>query len=157
MNIAYHWNRNARPIWCMPIGITFTASAISLTVLTGPFDWVWTCASSSSVGVTSWVRIIAKPTVTIAHTAPNQKTTNTQVGTDPSSPPGRTFWKMNSDTFASTAPAPVNMLWSRKPWGIWTLRSLSEISARYGSIAVLLPASTSHRQITRSEEHTSEL
>ena len=50
--------------------------------------------------------------------------------------------------FASTAPAPVNMLWIRKPLGIWILRSRSEINARYGSIAVLLPASTSHRQIT---------
>ena len=63
-------------------------------------------------------------------------------------PPGRSFWKTNSDTFASTAPAPVNMLWIRKPLGICDLRSRSEIRARYGSIAVLFPASTNHRQIT---------
>ena len=84
----------------------------------------------------------------MAQTAPNQKTTNTQVGMPASEEPVRSFWKTNSDTFASTAPAPVNMLWIRKPLGIWTLRSRSEINARYGSMEVLFPASTSQRQIT---------
>ena len=78
MNIAYHWNMKARPILCMPIGITFTASAMSLTVAPIPFDCDRMCASSSSVGSISFVRDIASVIVTIALTAPNQKTTNTQ-------------------------------------------------------------------------------
>src|SRR5918998_6298946 len=148
MNIAYHWNKNARPILCMPIGITFTASAISAIVARGLLDDDRMCASSSSVGSISLVRNRARPTVMMAQTAPNQKTTNTQVGTPASEAPVRSCWKMYSDTFASTAPAPVNMLWIRKPLGIWTLRSRSEIKARYGSMDVLFPASTSQRQIT---------
>jgi hypothetical protein len=71
--------------------LTFTASAISLIVAPIPFDCVRMCAGSSSVGSTSSVRIMATPTVTMAHTAPNQKTTHTQVGTDPSPAPERTF------------------------------------------------------------------
>ena len=86
--------------------------------------------------------------VTRQQTAPSQKQTKTQVGTPAAEEPVRSFWKTNSDTFASTAPAPVNMLWIRKPCGICALRSRSEINARYGSMAVLFPASTSQRQIT---------
>src|SRR5918998_637531 len=148
MNIAYHWNRNARPILCMPMGITFTASAISAIVARGLLDDDRICASSCSLGVISLVRIMARPTVMMAQTAPNQKTTNTQVGTPASEEPVRSCWKTYSDTFASTAPAPVNMLWIRKPLGICDLRSRSEISARYGSMEVLFPASTSQRQTT---------
>src|ERR687893_1346739 len=148
MNIAYHWNKKARPILCMPIGITFTASAISAIVARGLLDDDRMCACSSSVGVISLVLIMARPTVMMAQTAPNQKTTNTQVGTPASEEPVRSCWKMYSDTFASTAPAPVNMLWIRKPLGICIFRSRSEINARYGSMAVLFPASTSQRQIT---------
>ena len=148
MNIAYHWNKKAMPILCMPIGITFTASAISAIVARGLLDDDRMCASSSSVGSISLVRSMARPTVMMAQTAPNQKTTNTQVGMPASEEPVRSFWKTNSDTFASTAPAPVNMLWIRKPLGICVLRSRSEINARYGSMEVLFPASTSQRQIT---------
>ena len=130
MNIAYHWNKKARPILCMPIGITFTASAISAIVARGLLDDDRMCASSSAVGSISLVRSMARPTVMMAQTAPNQKTTNTQVGMPASEEPVRSFWKTNSDTFASTAPAPVNMLWIRKPLGICVLRSRSEINAR---------------------------
>src|ERR671916_452119 len=148
MNIAYHWNKNARPILCMPIGITFTASAISAIVARGLLDDDRMCASSSSLGSISLVRIMARPTVMMGQTAPNQKTTSTHRGRPASEEPVRSCWKTYSDTFASTAPAPVNMLWIRKPLGIWTLRSRSEINARYGSMEVLFPASTSQRQTT---------
>ena len=59
-----------------------------------------------------------------------------------------TFCRMNSDRFASTAPAPVNMLWVRNPRASCDLGNRSEMNARYGSIDVLLPASSSHKQIT---------
>ena len=130
MNIAYHWNKKARPILCMPIGITFTASAISAIVARGLLDDDRMCASSSSVGSISLVRSMARPTVMMAQTAPNQKTTNTQVGMPASEEPVRSFWNTNSDTFASTAPAPVNMLWIRNPRAICDFRSRSEIKAR---------------------------
>ena len=61
-----------------------------------------------------------------------------------------TFCRTNSDTFASTAPAPVNMLWVRNPRASCDLGSRSEMNARYGSIEVLLPASSSQKQITPS-------
>jgi hypothetical protein len=61
-----------------------------------------------------------------------------------------TFCKTNSDTFASTAPAPVNMLWVRNPRASCDLGNRSEMNARYGSIEVLLPASSSQKQITPS-------
>ena len=59
-----------------------------------------------------------------------------------------TFCRRNSDRFASTAPAPVNMLWVRKPRASCALGNRSEMNARYGSIEVLLPASSSQKQIT---------
>ena len=52
--------------------------------------------------------------------------------------------------FASTAPAPVNMLCVRNPRASCDLGSRSEMNARYGSIEVLLPASSSQKQITPS-------
>ena len=61
-----------------------------------------------------------------------------------------TFCRTNSDRFASTAPAPVNMLWVRNPRASCDLGSRSEMNARYGSIEVLLPASSSQKQITPS-------
>ena len=62
----------------MPIGMTFTASAISLTVAGMPFDCERISASSASVGGISLVRVIAMPIVTKQQTAPSQKQTNTQ-------------------------------------------------------------------------------
>jgi hypothetical protein len=41
-----------------------------------------------------------------------------------------TFCRRNSERFASTAPAPVNMLWVRKPRASWDLGSRSEMNAR---------------------------
>src|SRR3954451_11175538 len=57
---------------------------------------------------------------------------------------------MHNDRFASTAPAPVNMLWVRNPRASCDLGTRSEMNARYGSIEVLLPASSSQKQITAS-------
>src|SRR5215210_429460 len=121
---------------------------MSRTVAASPFDCDRRCSSSSSVGGTSFVRVIAIPIVTRQQTAPSQKTTKTQYGTLESVAPVMTFCITNSDTLARTAPAPVNRLWVRKPRGICIRRSRSEIKARYGSMAVLLPASTSQRQMT---------
>src|SRR5215212_8212907 len=111
MNIAYHWNRKARPILCMPIGITFTAVAMSLMVAGMPFDWERISVSSASVGGTSLVRSMAMLIVTRQQTAPSQKQTNTQYGTLDDVAPWMTFCITNSDTLAKTAPAPVNKLW----------------------------------------------
>ena len=61
-----------------------------------------------------------------------------------------TFCKPNSEMFASTAPAPVNMLWVRNPRASCDEGSRSEMNARYGSIEVLLPASSSQKQMTPS-------
>src|SRR3954447_10561204 len=110
MNIAYHWNRNARPILCMPIGITFTAVAMSLSVAGMPFDCERISASSASDGGISWVRVMAMPIVTKQQTAPSQKQTNTQYGTFDPVAPEMSFCITNSDTLARTAPAPVNKL-----------------------------------------------
>src|SRR5438270_14082290 len=54
--------------------------------------------------------------------------------------------------FASTAPAPVNMLCVRNPRASCDLGSRSEMNARYGSIEVLLPASSSQKQITAAHK-----
>ena len=62
-----------------------------------------------------------------------------------------TFCSPNSERFASTAPAPVNMLWVRKPRASCDLGNRSEMNARYGSIEVLLPASSSQKQSTPSQ------
>src|SRR4029450_5970330 len=61
-----------------------------------------------------------------------------------------TFCNTNRDKFASTAPAPVNMLWVRNPRASCDLGSRSEMNARYGSIEVLFPESSSQKQITPS-------
>ena len=58
---------------------------------------------------------------------------------------------MNSDRFASTAPAPVNMLCVRNPRASCDSGNRSEMNARYGSIEVLLPASRSQKQTTASQ------
>lgn len=130
MNIAYPWNMKARPILCMPAGITLTASAISEIEAPRPLDLVRSSASSSSVGGTSLVRDIAKPTVTRQHTAPSQNEANTQYGTPAAVAPVIVSWKTYSDTLASTAPAPVNRLWVRKPRAICDFGSRSEMNAR---------------------------
>src|SRR4051794_24024727 len=110
MNIAYHWNRKARPILCMPMGIAFTAAAMSLTVAGMPFDCERISASSASDGGTSLVRGMAMPIVTKQQTAPSQKQMNTQNGTFDFVAPVMNVWKTNSDKLAKTAPAPVNKL-----------------------------------------------
>src|SRR3954468_3420376 len=130
MNIAYHWNRKARPILCMPIGIAFTAAPMSLMVAGMPFDCERISASSASDGGTSLVRVMAMLIVTKQQTAPSQKQMKTQYGTLDAVAPWMNFWNTNRDRLAKTAPAPVNKLWVRKPRGIWLLRSRSEISAR---------------------------
>ncbi len=83
--------------------------------------------------------------------APIQNATNIQVGRPPplaSVPSNR--WNKNIDRFAVTAPAPTNMLCVRKPRANWLLGSLSEMKARYGSIAVLFETSRSQRNTTAS-------
>jgi hypothetical protein len=99
-------------------------------------------------GVSSFVRAIAVSTVSRMHTVPIMKQTNIQYGTplpavvcSPS-----TFCSANSEMFASTAPAPVNMLWVRNPRASCDLGNRSEMNARYGSIEVLLPASSSQNR-----------
>src|SRR3712207_2243519 len=155
MNIAYHWNANTMPILCIPSGIARTADAISTTAGTRPLGLDRISAISSSVGGISFVDRTESKTVPMEQTAPIQNATNTQVGRPPPVSVPSNRWNANSDRFAVTAPAPTNMLCVRKPRANWLLGSLSEMKARYGSIAVLLDMSSSHRSATanhRSEE-----
>src|SRR4051812_23042876 len=110
MNIAYHWNRKARPILCMPIGITFTAVAMSLSVAGMPFDCERISPGSASDGGISLVRVMGMPVGGKQQTAPSPKQMKTQKGTLDLVAPVMNFWNTNSDTLAKTAPAPVNKL-----------------------------------------------
>src|SRR3712207_4809242 len=148
MNIAYHWNANTMPILCIPSGIARTADAISTTAGTRPLGLDRISAISSSVGGISFVDRTESKTVPMEQTAPIQNATNTQVGRPPPVSVPSNRWNANSDRFAVTAPAPTNMLCVRKPRANWLLGSLSEMKARYGSIAVLLDMSSSHRSTT---------
>jgi hypothetical protein len=76
--MAYHWNKKARPILCIPLGITFTASAISDTVAPTLFDAARISASSRGLGWISLVLIMAIPMVTKQQADPSQKHTKTQ-------------------------------------------------------------------------------
>lgn len=147
MNIAYHWNANTMPILCIPSGMARTADAISVTAGMRPLGLDRISASSSSVGGISFVDMTEIKTVAMEQNAPIQNATNTQVGRPPP-PPAISRWNTNIDRFAVTAQAPTNMLCVRKPRANWLLGSLSEIKARYGSIAVLFEMSSSQRSTT---------
>src|SRR3712207_6672231 len=141
MNIAYHWNANTRPILCIPSGIARTAEAISATAGTRPLGLDRISASSCSVGGISFVDRTEIRTEPMEQTAPIQNATNTQVGRPPPASAPSNRWNAKIDRFAVTAPAPTNMLCVRKPRANWFLGSLSEMKARYGSIAVLFEMS----------------
>ncbi len=97
-----------------------------------PFGAERISSSSSSVGVSSLVRAIAVSTVTRMQTVPIMKQTYIQYGTPLPAvfSSAGTFCRTNSDRFASTAPAPVNMLWVRKPRASCDLGNRSEMNAR---------------------------
>src|SRR5215207_1206799 len=70
--------QKARPILCIPIGITLTALAISETVAPMLFDEARISASSRSFGTISLVLIMAIPMVTRQQADPSQKQTKIQ-------------------------------------------------------------------------------
>ena len=130
MNIAYHWKRKATPILCIATGISRTASAMSLTAAPRPLGAASISASISADGLSSFVRSIATSIVTRMTTVPIMKHEYIQYGTPLPALPTMTFCRMNRDRFASTAPAPVNMLWVRKPRATCESGSRSDSSAR---------------------------
>src|SRR3712207_3748304 len=148
MNIAYHWNANTMPILCIPSGIARTAEAMSPMYAKGPLGLDLSSASSSSVGGISSVERTEIRTVPMEQTAPMKNAQNTQKGKPAAVVPSIRRWNKNSDRFADTAPAPTNMLCVRKPRASWKSGSLSEMKARYGSIAVLFEMSRSQRNTT---------
>src|SRR4051794_8723020 len=137
----------------MATGIALTATAMSRTAFATPLGCERISARSSSEGVSSLVRAIAVSTVSRMQMVPIQNTVYIQYGTPlPAvSSSADTFCSRNNDTFASTAPAPVNMLWVRNPRASWDLGKRSEMNARYGSMEVLLPASSNQKQMTPSQ------
>src|SRR3712207_2671042 len=136
------------PILCIGSGIARTALAISATAGTRPLGLDRISAISSSVGGISFVDRTESKTVPMEQTEPIQNATYTQVGRPPPVSVPSTRWNAKIDRFAVTAPAPTNMLCVRKPRANWCLGSLSEMKARYGSIAVLFEMSSSHRSTT---------
>src|SRR3954471_11597986 len=153
MNIAYHWKTKTTPILCMATGIARTASAMSVIAWWSPFGALRISSRSSSEGVSSLVRDIAVSTVSRMQKVPTMKHTYIQYGTPLPAVfcSADTFCRTNRDKLASTAPAPVNMLCVRNPRASWDLGSRSEMNARYGSIEVLLPTSSSQKQMTPSQ------
>ena len=79
-----------------------------------------------------FVRAIAVRTVTRMQTVPMKKQTYIQYGTPLLAfcSSAGTFCRPKSDRFARTAPAPVNMLWVRKPRASCDFGSRSEMNAR---------------------------
>ena len=87
-------------------------------------------------------------TVAIEQTEPSMNEPTTQYGMPASVAPVMKDWKTNSETLASVMPKPVKKLCARKPLASCCGGSLSAMKARYGSIAVLLLMSSSHRSST---------
>ena len=83
----------------------------------------------------------------IEQAAPKKNEAKTQVGNLPVFPIN-IIGKINKETFANVCPKPVKKLCAWKPVGCCEVSSLSAIKARYGSIAVLLPASNNHNKPT---------
>ena len=109
--------------------------------------------SSSSAGGISGVREVDHNTDPIEQMAPKKKDPKTQYGMPerPSSvvvSPLIQRWKKKSERFARVMPRPVKKLCVRKPMARWDGGSLSAMKARYGSIAVLFPASRIHSRPT---------
>ena len=151
MNIAYHWKRKTTPILCIATGISRTASAISRTAWWSPCG-AERISTSSSSGRGELLGPRHRESARSAGCRPCRSEADVHpVGhAVAGAPAGITFCRTNSDRFASTAPAPVNRLWVRKPRASCDLGNRSEMNARYGSIEVLLPASSSQKQITPS-------
>ena len=87
-------------------------------------------------------------TVPIEQTEPRMNAPTTQYGMPADVAPPMMCWKTNSEMFASVMPNPVKKLCARKPLASWEGGSLSAMNARYGSMAVLLLASSSHSSST---------
>ena len=87
-------------------------------------------------------------TVPIEQTAPSMNDPTTQYGMPALVAPSISCWKTYSEMLASVMPRPVKKDWARKPLPSWDGGSLSAMNARYGSIAVLLLASSSHSSST---------
>ena len=104
--------------------------------------------SSSSLGGISGVRSTEISTEPIEQTAPSMNEPTTQYGMPASVAPEMIFWKKKSERLARVMPRPVKNDWARKPLPSWDGGSLSAMKARYGSIAVLLLASSSHSRMT---------
>ena len=73
--MANHWKRKTRPILCMPVGMSRTASLISLKNPAAPPCLLRISCSSSSVGGTSLVESTDTRTEAVEQTAPIQKHT----------------------------------------------------------------------------------
>ena len=102
-------------------------------------------ASCFSEGGISGVVLMLHQTEPMEQAAPRKKEAKTQVGSLPVLPI-KIIGKINKETLASVCPKPVKKLWAWKPVGCCVASNLSAMKARYGSMAVLLPASSIHNK-----------
>src|SRR4051794_7982220 len=142
--------------------MSFRASPISCRAEPNPPFLARIALSSSSLGGISGVRSTEISTEPIEQTAPSMNEPTTQYGIPAPVAPEMSSWNTKSDRLASVMPRPVKNDWARNPLPSWDGGSLSAMNARYGSIAVLLLASSSqsrmtaitHRGDEREEEQT---
>ena len=130
MNIAYHWKRKATPILCIATGISRTASR---DVLDGGAEAL---GGRLDLGEDLRRRLeLLRAEHRDQHRdqdddRADHEAAYIQYGTPLPALPTITFCRMNRDRFASTAPAPVNMLWVRNPRATCESGSRSDSSAR---------------------------
>ena len=124
----------------MTFGISLMAEKISFNGPRTPLSSAFILANSSSLGGISSTPRMLHQIDPILTTAPRKKEANTQVGNFPVVPT-KIIGKMNRLRLLKVCPNPVKKLCIWKPRGCCSSTSVSAIKARYGSMAVLFPAS----------------